>query len=195
MNAPEIERWLHARLAVELGVEPAGLDATEPLTRYGLDSATAMQISGELGEILGRAVDPSLVFDHPDIRSLAASLAREEREDYRRPTAPLDAPRPREPVAIVGLACRFPGAPSAERLWALMLDGTDPIQAAPEGRWDTSQVAAAAEQRGRSIPGSLGGFLDDIELFDPLFFGMPPREAARVDPQHRLLLERVASLG
>lgn len=189
MNAPEIERWLHARLAAELGVEPADLDATEPLTRYGLDSATAMQISGELGEILSRAVDPSLVFDHPDIRSLAASLAREEREDYRRPTARLDAPRPREPLAIVGLACRFPGAPSPERFWALMLDGTDPIQAAPEGRWDATQVAAAAQQRGRPIPGSLGGFLDHVELFDPLFFGMPPREAARVDPQHRLLLE------
>ena len=61
------------------------------------------------------------------------------------------------PVAIVGLACRFPGAASPEEFWALLRDGTDPIRAAPEGRWDLGEVTAAALRRDRPVPGSLGG--------------------------------------
>ncbi|MHC5909293.1 beta-ketoacyl synthase N-terminal-like domain-containing protein, partial [Streptomyces sp. S6] len=82
----------------------------------------------------------------------------------------------REPLAIVGLACRLPGgADSPSALWRLLADGRDAIGPVPAQRgWDAS------------FP---GGFLPDIASFDPGFFGISPREAAAMDPQQRLLLE------
>ncbi|MGX7825876.1 type I polyketide synthase [Actinokineospora sp. 24-640] len=81
-------------------------------------------------------------------------------------------------IAIVGLACRVPGAANPEEFWRLLRDGTDAIGDVPEGRWG----AAAAEV-------TRGGFLDHVDRFDPGFFGISPREAAAMDPQQRLVLE------
>jgi acyl transferase domain-containing protein len=95
-----------------------------------------------------------------------------------------------EPVAVVGMACRFPGgADHPEAFWQLLLDGTDAITEIPAGRWDAGALGerggAAGDPRTR-----FGGFLrEPIDQFDPQFFGISPREAISLDPQHRLLLE------
>ena len=94
-----------------------------------------------------------------------------------------------EPVAIIGIGCRFPMAAGPEALWSNLVNGVDAIVEIPPSRFP---VDALYDPR-PSIPGRIttrwGGFLDDIELFDPGFFGISPREAAWVDPQQRLLLE------
>ncbi|WP_026422580.1 type I polyketide synthase [Actinokineospora inagensis] len=82
------------------------------------------------------------------------------------------------PIAVIGLGCRFPGAPDPEAYWDLLRSGREAIGPVPAGRWDN-----AAPGTGR------GGFLDDIAGFDPGFFGISPREARHIDPQQRLLLE------
>ncbi len=88
-----------------------------------------------------------------------------------------------EPIAIVGMACRFPGgAHTPEKYWKLLLDGVDAVREVPSDRWDTAQYADL------NIAW-WGGFLDRIDLFDPQFFGITPREAASMDPQQRLVLE------
>jgi acyl transferase domain-containing protein/acyl carrier protein len=95
-----------------------------------------------------------------------------------------------EPIAIVGIGCRFPGgATDPERFWQLLRSGTDAITRVPADRWDPERFTAADPEAGGTIPAPCGGFLGDVRSFDPHFFGITPREAIAMDPQQRLVLE------
>ena len=96
----------------------------------------------------------------------------------------------REPVAIVGMACRFPGRNNdPESFWQFLRAGGNAIREVPKDRWDID----AFYDPNPGTPGKMytrnGAFLDRVDLFDPQFFGIAPREATRMDPQQRLLLE------
>ncbi|MFJ5172916.1 SDR family NAD(P)-dependent oxidoreductase [Streptomyces griseoviridis] len=93
-------------------------------------------------------------------------------------------PDAEEPIAVVGMAGRFPGAPDVDSLWTLLMNRQEAIRAVPSDRWD-----ATLQHDPRLRVPAVGGFLDDIDLFDAGFFGISPREAAAMDPQQRLLLE------
>ena len=95
-----------------------------------------------------------------------------------------------EPIAIIGIGCRFPGGvdgPAA--FWALLRDGVDAISEIPGDRWDIHSYYDADARKPGKMSTRWGGFLDGIDKFDALFFGISPREAAMMDPQQRLLLE------
>ena len=95
-----------------------------------------------------------------------------------------------EPIAIIGMACRFPGgADSPEAYWELLRNGVDAITDIPSQRWNVAaHYAPDADAPGKMYTRS-GGFINDIDQFDPQFFGISPREAHSLDPQQRLLLE------
>ncbi|MEK7278205.1 MAG: polyketide synthase, partial [Chloroflexota bacterium] len=94
-----------------------------------------------------------------------------------------------EPIAIVGLSCRFPKANDPAEFWELLRDGVDAVSEVPADRWDVDAFYDSGPvTRGKMIT-RWGGFLDRVDLFDPAFFGISPREASRMDPQQRLLLE------
>jgi len=96
----------------------------------------------------------------------------------------------REPIAMIGVGCRFPGnVNNPEEFWKLLRDGVDPIREVPPDRWDLRTFHDPDPSRPGKIQSRWGGYLDNIDQFDADFFGISPREAARVDPQHRLLLE------
>jgi acyl transferase domain-containing protein len=94
-----------------------------------------------------------------------------------------------EPIAIVGIGCRFPGAPDLDAYWRLLRNGVDAIREVPEDRWDLAEFYDADTQRAGKMTTRWGGFLDRVDAFDPTFFGISPREASYMDPQQRLLLE------
>jgi acyl transferase domain-containing protein/SAM-dependent methyltransferase/acyl carrier protein len=97
--------------------------------------------------------------------------------------------REHEPIAVVGLACRFPGANSAEQFWQLLQQGRDAIGGIPADRWDIDSYFDPDPDAPARMAVRAAGFLDDIASFDPQFFGISPREALIMDPQQRLLLE------
>ena len=94
----------------------------------------------------------------------------------------------REPVAVVGLACRFPGGADPERFWASLAGGVDATREVPPDRWDVDAFYDPDPDAPGKICTRRGGFLDRVDGFDPQLFGLAAREAVSLDPQHRLLL-------
>jgi amino acid adenylation domain-containing protein len=167
-----IQAWLVSDLARRLNVPPEEIDIREPFSRYGLDSIGAVGLSGDLEKWLGRRLDPTLAWDYPSVDALAAHLSGAANPDRtfsgKGPGA--------DGIAVVGLGCRFPKAENPAAFWSLLHHGVDAISEAPRTRWNGDGPR-------------WGGFLDQIDGFDPQFFGISAREAEQVDPQQRLLLE------
>jgi len=120
-------------------------------------------------------------FSRERLALLAASL-NEELASARRGTVS-------EPVAIIGMGCRFPKAADPEAVWRLLREGVDAVTEVPPSRWDLEATYDADPEAPGKLYTRWGGFLDDVDQFDPGFFGISPREARNMDPQQRLLLE------
>ncbi|WP_439656205.1 type I polyketide synthase [Lentzea sp. HUAS TT2] len=161
------------------------IDGDREFRQLGFDSLTSVELRNRLGTATGLTLPATLVFDYPTPEALAEHLIAElfggsaEVEDSVRVSD--------EAIAIVGIACRFPGGVSSpEELWELVLGGRDAITGFPADRgWDENLVGDGA---GQSVTGQ-GGFIDGIASFDPAFFGISPREAVSMDPHQRLVLE------
>src|SRR5438093_4319897 len=94
-----------------------------------------------------------------------------------------------EPIAIIGIGCRFPGADGPEAYWRLLSQGIDAISEVPADRWSLEAFYDPDPAKSGKVITRWGGFVDRIDSFDAGFFRFSPREAARIDPQQRLLLE------
>ncbi|MBV6449477.1 MAG: D-alanine--poly(phosphoribitol) ligase subunit 1 [Anaerolineales bacterium] len=187
MRADAIQSFLLARVASILEMDASAIDPRQPFTYYGLGSVQAVSLTGDLESFLSRKLSPTLAWDYPTIESLSNFLANDSQP------AKISTPQPtfsivNEPIAIVGLSCRFPQADSPQAFWELLRNGVDAVTEVPTDRWDVDQFHADEPAAGK-VTTRFGAFLDNVDLFDPAFFGISPREAARMDPQQRLLLE------
>ena len=94
-----------------------------------------------------------------------------------------------EPIAIIGIGCRFPGANNPEAFWQLMHNRVDAIAQVPLQRWNIDHLYTSPPVTPGKISTRWGGFISEVDRFDPGFFNISPREANYIDPQQRLLLE------
>ncbi|WP_156757693.1 type I polyketide synthase [Actinokineospora pegani] len=168
---------VRAQAAAVLGhSDAAAISAGKPFRDLGFDSLTAVELRNRLATALGRPLPATVVFDYPTAAELAAFLIGAQDRAVETTTRDTE-----DPIAVVAMSCRFPGADTPERLWDLLVDGRDVVRGFPD-------------DRGWAVPADpdfapVGGFLDDADKFDAAFFGISPREALAMDPQQRLLLE------
>lgn len=203
-------RHLLARVS---GVAAGRIEAGTPLDEYGIDSLMITRLNRELGDVFG-PLSGTLLFEHRTLGSLARHLAIQHPDGSRklvgedaRPLAQSTqrgqasydvsvqdrgpVPGGREPIAIIGISGRFPGAEDLDTFWENLAAGRDLITEIPSERWPMDGFfepdIEAAVAGGKSYA-KWGGFLDDFAGFDPLFFKISPRDAAAMDPQERLFL-------
>lgn len=188
----EIQVWLITKLAEYLNKEPAAINVHQPFSSYGLQSVNMVGLSGELEDWLQFRLSPTLAYDYPTIALLAHHLSGNALSQHAKTSHLIDRceqPQQAEPIAIIGLGCRFPGADSPEAFWQLLSNGVDMISEVPVDRWDINMLYDPDTDTPDKMYVRSFGFLQNIDKFDAHFFGLSPREALRMDPQQRLLVE------
>ncbi|WSW21183.1 SDR family NAD(P)-dependent oxidoreductase [Streptomyces phaeochromogenes] len=180
------------QVAVVLGFGPETvIEPGRAFGEMGFDSLTAVEFRNALNTATGLRLPATLVFDYPTITTLAHHLLTHLHTTPATTAARVRASDTDEPMAIVGMACRYPGGVgSPEDLWQLVAEGTDGVAPFPTDRsWNLGRLYDPTSTRPGTSYVREGGFLDSAAGFDPEFFGISPREARELDPQQRLLLE------
>ncbi|HYB36144.1 MAG TPA: beta-ketoacyl synthase N-terminal-like domain-containing protein [Mycobacterium sp.] len=186
----ELRRWLVDYLITNIGCDPNEVDPDSSFSDLGVGSRDAVVLSGELAELVGRTVSPVEFWQHRTINALIEYLTTPESEIQADTADSADRRWVDEPIAVIGMGCRFPGdIHGPEAFWQFLCEGRSAVGEVPPDRWapfddGSPEVAAALSGTTR-----WGSFLADIDAFDAEFFEISPREAAKIDPQQRLLLE------
>ena len=169
--------WLKQLVSEQLNLDLAKVETDVPLQDYGVDSVMLVQLLAPVGAKVGEKLDPSLLFEYQTIDAFVDWLIERHAPKLEAPKAQpvVTVVEKSKDIAVVGMACRFPGANSLDGYWRLLTEGRSAIRSLPPERFGAGDGHA--------------GLLDDVHNFDPAFFMIPPSTAAAMDPQALLLLE------
>jgi mycoketide-CoA synthase len=184
---------VRSHIATVLGnTTPEAIDQDKAFQELGFDSLTAVEMRNRLKAATGLALSPTLIFDYPTPSRLA-SYFRAELAGVPQEVKSVPAVRVRgdDPIAIVGMSCRYPGGVSSpEDLWDMVIEGRDVVTEFPADRgWDLANLYNPDPDVAGACYTRIGGFVEDVGDFDPAFFGVGPSEALAMDPQQRMFLE------
>ncbi|NEO44417.1 MAG: SDR family NAD(P)-dependent oxidoreductase, partial [Moorea sp. SIO4A3] len=190
-----LRQTLQEEVACVLGLPPT--DKPDPEVGFfelGMDSLMAVELRNRLGQLLAVNLPSTLTFDFPNIERLSDYIISEVWQLSSGGAADTQLPQKRsewnEPIAIIGMSCRFPGGASdPEKFWQLLQGGISAREEIPAQRWKIEAYYDPDPDAPGKMLTRYGHFIEDVEQFDPSFFGISPREAPAMDPQHRLLLE------
>jgi acyl transferase domain-containing protein/acyl carrier protein len=204
-----VRREVRAIVARELEIEESRLNDETGFDDLGIDSIVLIGVVERIERWLGKKVDPSELIKCNSIGAIARYLAATHELPSATPLRAPDAPpspapavmsppapaapmapasQPGFPVAVIGIACRFPGAPDKETFWRNLVGGVDSVSAVPASRWDAQALYARRHQPGKTVS-QWGGFIEGIERVNPALFGLDSEEAADLDPLIRLFTE------
>lgn len=185
VTADKLQKWFREYLSTHIECHPNEVSLDVPIRDLGLKSIDVLAIPGDLGDRFGFCIPDLAVWDNPSANDLIDSLLNQRSADSLRESHG-HADRNtqgrgsiNEPVAVIGVGCRFPGdIDGPERLWDFLTEKKCAITAYPDRGFTNAGTFAES-----------GGFLKDVAGFNNRFFDIPPDEALRMDPQQRLLLE------
>ncbi|AKQ65799.1 Malonyl CoA-acyl carrier protein transacylase [Myxococcus hansupus] len=197
-----LEREVAAIVAAGLGTTVDDIRPDLAFSEYGVDSLLAVKIVDQLNARFALELKPTVLFDHSSVRALArhamslgaqaaapSHLSEEAVRPAPAPAAPRSAPGASMDIAVIGMAGRFPGAGDYRALWKNLCAGHDAVTEIPVDRWRIEDHFQAGPPSPGKTYSKWGGYLSDVDRFDPLFFNIVPAEADFMDPQQRLLLE------
>jgi acyl transferase domain-containing protein/acyl-CoA synthetase (AMP-forming)/AMP-acid ligase II/acyl carrier protein len=195
-KSPEsLKQWLSDWLETELALDPETIETDRAFADYGLNSTLAVVLAQDLSEWLEQPIEPIVTWNFPTIEQIIAHLLPEQPTAESSETSSIRAEtkitetQP-EPIAIIGIGCRFPGgANTPAQFWELLHNGVDTVTDIPNSRWDVDAYYDPNPNQPGKMYIRAGSFLEGIDQFDPQFFGIAPLEAASLDPQQRLILE------
>ncbi|MDA1052764.1 MAG: beta-ketoacyl synthase N-terminal-like domain-containing protein [Planctomycetota bacterium] len=195
-TSDSISRWIANWIAERCGADGKLPDRSSKFADVGLDSLRAAGLADDLEQWLQRRVDPTVFWSFPTIDALAEHLSPSVDHARSSGTSHNELARkqhrPADTIAIVGMACRFPGGvDSPEAYWQLLRDGADAVSEIPRERWNIDDYYDPDPNAPGKIYARHGCFIRDVDKFDSNLFGITPREAEELDPQQRLLLEVV----
>ncbi|WP_230871358.1 acyl carrier protein, partial [Mycobacterium canetti] len=180
-------------IATVLGnITPEAIDPDKAFQDLGFDSLTAVEMRNRLKSATGLSLSPTLIFDYPTPNRLASYIRTElaglPQEIKHTPAVRTTS---EDPIAIVGMACRYPGGVnSPDDMWDMLIQGRDVLSEFPGDRgWDLAGLYNPDPDAAGACYTRTGGFVDGVGDFDPAFFGVGPSEALAMDPQQRMLLE------
>jgi phthiocerol/phenolphthiocerol synthesis type-I polyketide synthase C len=187
----KLEQYLVHLVSAAIGLSANQIDVARPFNDYGLDSKSLVGMSGDVSDLLGRNLEPRLFYDYPSIGQLLNFLVPDKKVESKvQQTTFFQDTINNEPIAIVGMSCRYPGdVNTPEQFWDLLISNKEGLEEIPASRWKVGDYYHPDPAVAGKMQIKRGGFVSKVREFDAGFFNISPREAAAMDPQQRLLLE------
>ncbi|NML68960.1 amino acid adenylation domain-containing protein [Chryseobacterium sp. RP-3-3] len=197
----QIGKYLINLFAELLQSDASRIDIHVPLDELGMDSIMIGELTKRVQRIIP-VISSTIFFEYSTISELtqyfsenysgyfASKSGQSISEPVQVKTSPsVRTPAIHEPIAIIGVSGKYPGAKTLDELWKVLSEGKDMISEIPLNRWDNRKFFDPLKGKHGKNYCPYGGFIDDFDQFDPLFFNISPREAERMDPQERLFLQ------